>query len=123
MPIGEPHHDDLAAALGARRDLGSEYDKALAESFVDRVSSEIDARVDQRVAEISAAGLMRRRRPGTVFLGVSSLVFGIPISAIAGSFGHLDGLIVAWGGIAIVNLAQAIKNREDLRPPRQRVRR
>jgi hypothetical protein len=110
MPLGEPHHnDDLAAALAAARELGPDYDKAVASGVVERISREIDARVDQRVGEIVSSSRTRGRRPGGTMLGLGSLVLGIPISAIAGSYAHGLGLAIAWGGIALVNLAAAIR--------------
>jgi len=43
---------------------------------------------------------------------VYSLAIGIPISAVAGNYGHVAGLAVAWGGIVLVNLANAWRSRE-----------
>ncbi len=111
MSLPDSHHDDLAAAIAARRELGHDYDRALAESFVDRVSRQIDARVDNRVSEILATQKRPARSRGGGSLGVLSLVFAIPITAIAGSAGHVAGLAIAWGGIAVINLASALRRR------------
>ena len=115
MPIGDSSHDDLAAALAARHELGDDYDWALARGFVDRVAGEIDAKVDERLALVASTSPRRRQR-GSVFLAVSSLTLGIPLSAIAGDFGHLGGLCVAWGGIVLVNVAHSLR-RERGGPP------
>ncbi len=40
-----------------------------------------------------------------------SLGVGIPISAISAGIADLPGLIVAWAGIASVNVANALANR------------
>ncbi len=109
MSLGDSHHEDLAAALGARRELGAEYDRALAESFVDRVSKQIDAHVDSRVSEIAASQRRLPRPRGGGSLGFMSLIFGIPITAIAGASGHVAGLAIAWAGIAAVNFAAALR--------------
>jgi len=104
--------------LAARKELGDEYDRAFVEGLLERVSSEIDERVDARLAEVGGRTRPRHRRgsPSMVFY---SLVLGIPISAIAGSDAHLAGLAVAWGGIAVVNIAHAWRPGED-RAPRRR---
>lgn len=108
MAIGDQRHEEWSATLGARRDLGPDYDQAFLESFVDRVTSEIDTRVDMRVAERTRSWpLSARRRRGGTFLALSSIVLGIPASAIAGNFGHTAGLAIAWGGIVLVNAAHA----------------
>jgi hypothetical protein len=120
MALGESHHEDLAAALGAHRDLGRDYDRAIAESVVDRMSRDIDARVDMRVTEVLGTPRLRlRRRSGGTFLALSSLALGIPISAISGAYAHATGLAIAWGGIAVVNLANAWRRDGVSRLPRQ----
>jgi hypothetical protein len=100
--------EHLRAAVRARLELGEEYEQALVESFVEQIDDEIEALVDARVAEYARNGALARRPgwAGGVFL-VSSLIFAIPLSAVAGAFGHLSGLAVAWGGIVVVNLANA----------------
>jgi hypothetical protein len=41
-------------------------------------------------------------------LGIASLGFGIPLSAIAGGTSGMWGLIACWSGIAAVNLSYAL---------------
>jgi hypothetical protein len=108
MAPGDSRHEEWSATLGARRELGPEYDQAFVESFVDRVASEIDSRVDMRVAQVASSRpfSMQRRRGGT-FLALSSITLGIPITAIAGDFAHAAGIAIAWGGIVLVNVANA----------------
>src|SRR5215472_6834984 len=43
-------HEDVAAAAAVHRELGHEYDSALAEGLIERISSEIDKQVDARLA-------------------------------------------------------------------------
>jgi hypothetical protein len=58
--------EDIAAAAAARRELGSSYDDAFADSLIERIGAEIDKRVDarldgrRRVRRSSAAELERR---------------------------------------------------------------
>jgi len=102
-------HEDWSAALGAHRELGTEYDQAFVESFVERIAAEIDARVEMRVVEVTTSGRSNVRRRGGTFLALSSMVLGIPLTAIAGAFGHTAGIAVVWGGVVIVNVANAIR--------------
>ncbi|MGO9332718.1 MAG: hypothetical protein ACLQCU_01450 [Acidimicrobiales bacterium] len=107
----DPRYDDWSAILAARKELGDEYDQAFVEVVVERLSAEVDQRVDARLAE-AGAGLRAPRRPRRTALPFYSLVLGIPISAIAGGDGHVAGLAVAWGGIVLVNVASAWRSRE-----------
>ena len=47
----ETSRDDLAAAIGARRELGKEYEDAVVDSFVARLDQRIAERVDEQLAE------------------------------------------------------------------------
>ena len=108
---------DIQAALGARRELGLEYEEAIAAGLLDRVNqlalmraSEIRReaeRVDQK-AELEKTS--RRQR---FVLGIISLGVGIPITAISGEVVEpgLLGVIVSWAGIVGVNVAAAINSR------------
>lgn len=96
--------DDLAVTLAVREDLGPGSDPAVIAEFLDRVGSAIDQRVDERVAaqrESDGGG-----GPSLAFF---SLVFGIPITAIAGGQEGLGGIALAWAGIAAVNVAHALR--------------
>ncbi|WP_405144925.1 hypothetical protein OG589_44035 [Sphaerisporangium sp. NBC_01403] len=42
--------DDVAATLAARRELGGDYEDALADALVDRIGNTIDERIDARLA-------------------------------------------------------------------------
>jgi hypothetical protein len=111
----EPEHalgHDLEAAVAARRDLGEAYEPALVASFVDRISHQIDERVDARVAQtVGASRVEEQRQKQQMVLGIVSLGTGIPITAIAGGIADLPGIIVVWAGIGAVNLAAALRGR------------
>jgi predicted TPR repeat methyltransferase len=107
---------DVEALLEVRRELGPSYDAALVDSFADRMERAIAERVDAALTE-------RRQQRETVdsrdskqlALGIVSLGCGIPITAISAGTADLPGLLVAWGGIAVVNLAYALSGRRRLR--------
>jgi hypothetical protein len=107
-----PTRADLTAAVAARRELGPDYEDAVLDSFLARLDRQTQARVDATVAERLASGVEPganapfRSDPGLT-LGVVSLIAGIPVTAIASTASGVTGLIVAWGGIAAVNVAQA----------------
>jgi hypothetical protein len=42
--------EDIAAAAAAHRELGRDYDDAVAEGLIERIGAEIDRRVDARLA-------------------------------------------------------------------------
>jgi hypothetical protein len=111
--------EELAAVLEARRELGKDYEPALVESFIERLDRVVDARVQAGLAErarseVSRADSLR----GQLQLGIGSVALGIPITAIAGPTTGVWGLVVAWGGIAAVNLSYALSRLRAQQRPR-----
>ena len=49
LAMEQATRDDIAAAAAAHRELGRDYDGAVAEGLVDRIGAEIDKRIDARV--------------------------------------------------------------------------
>ncbi|MBA3844338.1 MAG: hypothetical protein H0X39_17270 [Actinobacteria bacterium] len=88
--------NELEATIDARLELGSEHDDHLVAGFLDRIETEIDRRVDERVAKRVPA-----KRGGSV-LHPANLGICIPIIAVAGGLGGHVGLIVAIVALAIV---------------------
>ena len=115
-----PTRDDLTAAVGARRELGPDYEDAVLDGFLARLDRQMQERVDATVAERSrrATPAQGERDPGLT-LGIVSVIAGIPVTAITMGTEELAGLIVAWGGIAAVNVAHAWgrRRRRRLRNP------
>ncbi|MEV0383500.1 hypothetical protein [Nonomuraea sp. NPDC050643] len=109
MPDKRPIRDDLQATLDARRDLGPEYETALVDSFVDRLDATIAARVQ---AELGHPGAPPRKKqtPGGAMIPIAlgSLGIGVPLTGIAASAAGLVGLLIAWMGIVLVNVAAAM---------------
>jgi hypothetical protein len=48
--VEQATRDDIAAAAAAHRELGRDYDSAVAEGLVDRIGAEIDKRIDARLS-------------------------------------------------------------------------
>ncbi len=100
--------DDVAAALEVRRELGLAYEHEVVDSFADRIEQAIAVRVDARLAQERALRKDGHDRDGKqLALAITTLALGIPISAVSGGIAELPGLIVAWGGIAAINVAYA----------------
>lgn len=104
--------DDLAVTLAVRSDLGPGHDDAVLAEFLDRVGPAIDARAAAAVA--SRGQDTRPAGPDTglraTILAGASIVAGIPITAISlgvteSETGGLLATLVAWTGIAVVNIA------------------
>ena len=112
-----PSPEEIRAAAEIHRELGPEYDKAVVESFLARLGPEIDARVDERVAqELQARGGQRASRsPSPAGMALGSIALGIPITAIVATSGDhpvgFAGVLVVWLAIAIINVAYAMYSR------------
>ncbi|WP_031519442.1 hypothetical protein [Streptomyces sp. NRRL F-5123] len=113
---------ELSATLQARKDLGAEYESALVDSFIEKVSDSIDSRVEQRVrrelAQQQTSFARADRRPigppqtGQAFARYGfagfTLILAIPLSAIAATQAGTAGLFISWAGIVGVNVAQGL---------------
>lgn len=118
---------ELDATLQARRELGTEYESALIESFLGKVEQRLDATIDRQVRRQLAESRMvvaRGGRPAARGEGVGSgaegfgerfgfaiitLILAVPLSAIAANQADLEGLIVTWLGIVGVNAVHAFR--------------
>ena len=119
--------EDIVAAAAAHRDLGRDYDDAVAEGLVERIGAEIDKRIDAR---LNPAPPPRRRgrfrptgQPGpqaapgqqarsgweVVPLALGSMLIAAITSASMVNSGHASGAEVAliWLVIAVINVAYA----------------
>jgi len=116
--------EDIVAAAAAHRDLGRDYDDAVAEGLVERIGAEIDKRIDARLNLPPATPPKRRgrfsrtsppdapshqSRPGwdVVLLGLGSMIIAAILSNGLVSSGHASGAEVAliWLVIAAINIA------------------
>jgi len=123
---------DVAAASAVHRELGPEYTDAVSEGLVERIGSEIDKRVDARLAlqdrsapasrlswqhltmSLGSIGLGACASAAVLYSGASvgsSSVSGSVVSdgAIHNSIGAGQILLVAliWAVIAVINLGYA----------------
>ncbi len=118
MAVDQRAREDIAAAAAARRDLGRDYDDALAESLVDRIGDEIDKRVEARLA--LGDGRPRKRArvglPGqhgqaswdVIILALGSMMIGgITANAILNNRGNGASVALIWLVILGINIAYA----------------
>ena len=115
---------EIAASVGAHRDLSDGYDDAIAAGLVERIGAEVDRRVDERVFLYQRAGQSatdgagsrdvrhRPAHPGSpvswqqTFLAFGSMVIGAITSGV--TLGHEAGpwpILVIWLAIVVINLA------------------
>jgi hypothetical protein len=113
--------DEVRAAAEVHSELGPGYRDAVIDSFLDKVGREIDARVDARVAAQHPAQPPAQQHQhkhfsggGSFAVAMGSLIFGIPITAIAAnSTSGALAVLVVWMGIAVVNIAYAVSRPRD----------
>jgi hypothetical protein len=94
--------DEMQAAIEARRELGGEMEPHVIDSFVDRIEKRLAERTVGRVPA------QRKGREGSFVLALASLIFAVPITAIAATHGGISAMIVVWVGIVLLN---AVYNR------------
>jgi hypothetical protein len=116
---------EIAASIGAHRDLGGGYDDAIAAGLVERIGAEVDRRVDERISLYQPVGQSAaggagsrdaRHRPAAppggpvswqqTLLAFGSMVIGAITSGIIA--GHEAGtwpILVIWFAIVIINMA------------------
>jgi hypothetical protein len=116
---------EIAASVGAYRDLGGGYDDAIAAGLVERIGAEVDRRVDERISRYQradqpaadgAGGLDARLRPAAhpgspvswqqTILAFGSMVIGAITSGVI--LGHEEAawpVLVVWFAIVVINIA------------------
>lgn len=112
--------EDITAAAAVHRELGSDYEDAVAESLVERIGAEVDKRVDARLAQrgepVASAAARWPASParspwppialalGSMFVGlVATLGITVAGTGTTGEAVAISSFI--WIAIAIVNIA------------------
>ena len=124
--------DEITAAAAAHRELGPQYDEAIAESLIDRIGEEIDRRVDARMGHsqptLSARRELRRPAPppepspapaaparmgaASVVLALGSMGIGIGVAGTVlpvsnGGSGGMWLVALIWVIIGVINVSWA----------------
>jgi hypothetical protein len=95
---------DLQATLAARREVGPEYD----DHFIARLAEQLTVRARQEAARAPRphhAGLSSEQRTA---VAICSLVFGIPLVAIAAGAAGGIGIFVAFVALVLFNIAAGL---------------
>lgn len=94
---------EIQATLAARHELGSEYDEQFLDALVEKMTRQSPVQRPQppRPPQRSSALDSGQR----LSLAICSLIFGIPLVAIAGSAASLVGIIVVCFAILGINFA------------------
>ena len=90
---------DIQAALEARRELGPAYDEQFLDALVERMTCEVAQVRQSRVPADNHFTAKQRSE-----LAIVSLVFAIPLIAIAGGEANLPGIIAVCAAIVAINL-------------------
>lgn len=106
--------DEAEAALAARRELGRDYDDAIAESFTAKLDETIERRVAAEVERRLATPEQQRRRSEIVsketnkafVLALGSLGISIPLlGAVSDGGENMLGIVLVLLTVILVNLA------------------
>jgi hypothetical protein len=135
--------EEIAASVGAYRDLGPAYDDAVAAGLVERIGAEVDRRVDERLSQYQGdarpaagrhpAASRRAQHPPAVHpggqiswqqaaLALGSMVVGL-IASVSINTANGNGtwpIIVIWIAIVGINMAifrAGLPSRRDRRSP------
>lgn len=117
--------DEVAASLKISRELGPEYDEAIADSLAERLDHTIDARIREQLdarqlPQAQAQPMYPAYAPPPppppaksggpsdnavrLTMGIISLALSIPLTAIGVSFGGVLGMAIAMAGIITMYL-------------------
>ena len=100
--------EELDAILSARQELGTEYNDELADKLMERLDAVIDRRVEARLRKDTKSASLSPAVP------ICSLIFAIPLTAIAASMLGFRGVAVVWAALIIVNILYSGKKLGDI---------
>ena len=116
--VDQATQNDIAAAAAAHRELGPDYDAAVAEGLVERIGIEIDKRVEARLAdranrsrsvsEVSQSGSRQALLTGGITgAGIGAGIMGLVAIVANGGMSTtlVPAVIAAWLILAVTGLA------------------
>jgi hypothetical protein len=113
--------DDVAASLATSRELGADYDSAVADALAERLERTVDQRVDARLAERLTERPVGHKQQDLKIVGmrfamaVVSMVLAVPLTFIASQVDNDAGAAVfsVWLGVAVVNAVFVLASRRS----------
>ena len=113
--MSDVNREDIEAALAVRQERGQSLEPALVDSMARQIEATVRRRFEAEVQERKRAEIAASSGRGAqLALAITSIVMAIPLTAIAAAMGGLIGMLVAWVGIVLVNVAMAMR-----RPPQK----
>jgi hypothetical protein len=103
MALEPQRHDleqELRATMAARHEVGTAYDDQFIQALVEKLTQQVRQEIE--AARPPQAVLAPDQR---LALGICSLIFGIPLIAIAAGSAGPVGLVVAFAAIVAINMA------------------
>lgn len=94
--MSEPVREELQAAIEARKELGTDLEPAVIDSFVERIEKQLAS----RSAENERALKRRRDHQREMILGAMGI--SVPLFALAAIFTGLAGVIVVCATLAVI---------------------
>jgi hypothetical protein len=94
---------ELRATLDARRELGTGYDQ----QFIQRLAEQLTTQVRQEIANAPKPHANRLSADHRTGIAICSLIFGIPLVAIASGNG-LVGMSIAFVALVLINLVAGL---------------
>lgn len=98
---------EIQATLAARRELGPDYDEQFLDALVEKLSRQSPVQRPQPARLPQRANMLDSSQ--RLALAICSLIFSIPLVAIAGSVGNglsgLIGIIAVCGAVLGINFA------------------
>ena len=93
--------EELQAAIEARKELGSDLEPAVVDSFVERI--------ERRLAErnTTAEEALKRKREHQKEMVLGGMGLSIPLLAIAAIFTGLPGVIAVLAALAVIAIVSA----------------
>ena len=110
--------DEISVSVAAHKELGPDYDNALAEGLVERIGEEIDRRVDARLstaAKQAPPPAVPARRPAGFGIVLVSLIFGTGATSVVlgsdttSSAAQMVMVLLIWAAIAAINVVYALR--------------
>jgi hypothetical protein len=93
--------NELQAAIEARKELGTEMEPAVIDSFVERV----ERRLAERAEESERS--LKRKRDHQKDMVLGAMGISIPLLAIAAIFTGLAGVLAVCAALAVIAIASA----------------
>jgi Flp pilus assembly protein TadB len=99
--VSEPVREELQAAIEARKELGSDLEPAVIDSFVERIEKQLAARGEERERAL------RRRRDHQKEMILGAMGISVPLFALAAIFTGLAGVIAVCAVLAVIAIVTA----------------